>query len=141
MFIKKRRQQKSTLSSSSAASDVYKEQDKDGLIQAELKKYKKPFKKIAKDRKPLAEKLCQQAAFMAVTLADLQAQVNEKGAIINAKNGNGFDTTMENPAQKSYNIMIKNYNATIKTLVGLLPADVETKDDELINFRKRGDPK
>ena len=45
--------------------------------------------------------------------------------------------TTETPAQKTYNTMIKNYNATIKALVDLMPEGAAA-NDELINFvRKR----
>ena len=66
--------------------------------------------------KRTAEKLAERAAFMAVTLDELEQDIAENGAIITAINGNGFEIKQENPAQKSYNATIKNYNSTIMSL-------------------------
>lgn len=106
--------------------------DKQKLIEVDLKKYKKIFEKIDEDKKPFAEKLCQQAAFMGATLKELQEKIDEEGAVIVSINGNGFKTTQEHPAQKSYNTMIRNYNATIKNLLDLLPEN--QNEDELTAF-------
>ena len=106
-------------------------------ISAELRKFKGFCKNLSKDRKNIAIKLCQKAAFMEVTLEDLQDQINKEGAIVEAVNGNGFKVKSENPAQKTYNTMIKNYNATIKSLVDLMPEGASA-NDELIGFIRRG---
>ena len=66
---------------------------------------------------------------MEVTLEELHARVNKEGAIIETINGNGFDVLLENPAQKSYNTMIRNYNTIMKTLAEIIPSAVT--DDEL----------
>ena len=49
--------------------------------------------------------------------------------------GNGFETYSEHPAQKSYNTMIRNYNATLKQLADLAPESPkkESKLLELMN--------
>lgn len=107
--------------------------EKDKLIKKEMSKYKKIFKDIEEDKKPFAEKLYSRAAFMAVTLDELQEKVNREGAVIECKNGNGFVTKAEHPAQKSFNTMIKNYNATIKSLIDLVPNDTK-EGDELLDF-------
>lgn len=106
---------------------------KDDAIKKEIAKYKKIFNKIEEDRKPFAERLYNQAAFMNVTLSELQENIKTEGAVIKTINGNGFETTTEHPAQKSYNTMIKNYNATIKALIDLLPP-AEKESDELLDF-------
>lgn len=113
--------------------DIEKEKE----IKKEISKYKKIFKNVPEDKKPFAEKLYNQAAFMVITLDDLQKKINREGPVITAVNGNGFETTTEHPAQKSYNTMIKNYNSTIKALIDLLP-NSNTEDDELTQFLNRG---
>lgn len=114
-----------------------KEKTKEERIKSELRKFKGFCRNLGKDRKNIAEKLCQKAAFMEVTLEDLQNQINEEGAILEEKNGNGFVVKMENPAQKSYNTMIKNYNAIIKTMADLMPEGAAANDD-LMNFVRKG---
>lgn len=106
--------------------------DKERYIKIEIQRFKKIFKDIEEDKKPFAEKLYTQAAFMSATLNELQEIVKSEGAVITSINGNGFETKMENPAQKSYNVMIRNYNATIKSLIEMLPEGQET--DDLISY-------
>lgn len=113
-------------------------------IRKEKNKLKKIFKDISEDKKKLCENLIQNAAFMAVTLEDLQEKIGTDGAIINAINGNGFKTVQENPAQKSYNTMINRYTAVIKQLQDLLPDNktdtVNRAGEALAQFVARGKP-
>ena len=51
-------------------------------------------------------------------------------------NQTGFEVKAEHPAQKSFNIMIKNYNATIKLLIDLL-SETEDEKDALMEFLER----
>lgn len=96
---------------------------------------KRFFKVLDKDRLEFADKLCQKAAFMDVTLNELQEKVNKEGSVITAINGNGFEVKMDNPAIKAYNIMFKNYSTAMKQLIELLPQGTE-EADELLMFVK-----
>lgn len=100
------------------------ENSKDERIKKELKKLKSLYKELPKNKQKLSEKLIANAAFMAVTLEDLQAVINKKGAILKQKNGNGFTVTQEHPAQKSYNTMIGKYTAVIAKLDEMLPEEI-----------------
>lgn len=112
------------------------EKTKEERIAVELRKFKGFCRNLGRDRKNIAVKLCQKAAFMEVTLEDLQRRINDEGAIIEGKNGNGFIVKLENPAQKSYNAMIKNYNAIIKTLADMMPEGAAA-NDELMKFVRK----
>ena len=65
-------------------------------------------------------------------------------AIITAKNGNGFETVQENPAQKRYNTMITRYCSTIKQLQDLLPNsredNINKAGEALAAFVTKGKP-
>ena len=111
------------------------EKTKEELISAEIRKLKRIFKNLDKDAKTFAEKLIKKAAFMDVTLEELQRKVADEGTIVTAVNGNGFEVTMEHPALKTYNTMIKNYIQTMKQLADFLPEDTEELD-ELTSFIK-----
>ncbi|MEG0430289.1 MAG: hypothetical protein RSB99_03460 [Bacilli bacterium] len=112
--------------------------EKEKQISKEYKKLKKMFKFLDKEKENLADKLCKKAAFMDVTLNDLQEKINEEGYIIEAVNGNGFKIRMDNPAAKGYNTMIKNFNQTIKHLIDLIPEESTESSDKLLEFvRKR----
>lgn len=120
------------------------EQDREKQIKSEVYKLKKIFKDLPDDRKKLAENLIQNAAFMAITLRDLQADIGYRGPVITQVNGNGFETTMENPSQKSYSTLINRYATVIKQLADMLP---DAKEDaihragaDLTAFIKKGKP-
>lgn len=106
--------------------------DKDKMTSNEIEKLMEIYSEIDEDRKPFAERLVKQLVFMSNTLNTLQDKVNSEGAVIESTNGNGFTTYNEHPAQKSYNTMIKNYNATIKALIELIPD--KGNGDELMKF-------
>lgn len=95
--------------------------NKDKQISAEIKKLNKIFTGVSESKKDLCQRLIENAAFMAVTLEELQEKINEEGPIIVAKNGNGFDITQEHPAQKSYVAMMAKYTTVMNQLLNLLP--------------------
>lgn len=118
--------------------------EKEKLIKKEKSRLKRIFKDISEDKKKLCEPLMQNAAFMVVTLEELQKSIADEGAVIKAVNGNGFMTTQENPAQKSYNTMINRYTVIIKQLQDLLPDDkvdtVNKAGEALAAFVAKGKP-
>lgn len=121
------------------------EKTKEQKIKSEITKLKKIYKQIDKDRMVLAVKLIENAAFMTVTLQDLQEQILSEGSIITGTNGNGFETTQENPAQKAYNAMMQRYTPCIKQLTDMLPSskasEAKKAGDALKEFISAGKPK
>lgn len=115
---------------------------KDRRISKEIRKLKKIFERIPENKQELVGHLIENAAFMYVTLEDLQEKVRTEGAVITAVNGNGFETTSEHPAQKSYNTMIARYAGVIKQMTELLPdaeADRASKaGEQLAAFIAKG---
>ena len=100
---------------------------------AGIKNAKKILKIIDENKRSVAEKLFEKAAFMERTLDELQEQIKADGAVIRTTNGNGFEVLSEHPAQKSYNAMIGRYNALMKAIVDMIP-DGKAEDDELMKF-------
>lgn len=111
--------------------EIQKEEE----ISKNFKKLKRIFRFLDKDRRSFAEKLCRKAAFMDVTLDEMQAQITAEGYVVEAVNGNGFRVKMDHPAVKTYNTMIKNYTAVMKQLADLLPEGSE-EADEIMAFMK-----
>ena len=97
--------------------------DKDKLIKKEIKKLNDIFRFLPADKKELCEGLIQNAAFMRITLMELQEDVNEHGAMISCQSGNGFTTIKDNPAQKAYATMISRYTSVIDQLSSYLPSN------------------
>lgn len=111
--------------------------DKTLEIKKEEKKLNTIFKDIPEDKKSLCEGLIKNAAFMYVTLEELQKEINENGAMIKYQSGNGFDTIRDNPAQKAYTTMISRYTGIIDQLNKMLPSDkIMQNNDELLDFLK-----
>lgn len=85
-----------------------------------------------------AKGLIENAAFMAVHLQDLQADLNEHGCVEQYRNGENQYGMKKSAAADMYTTMYKNYIATIKQLADLAPDNVET--DELSLFMRDGGP-
>lgn len=79
------------------------------------------YSDLSEPQQELAQKFVNELFFMDKTLKKLHQIITSEGAITEKTNGNGFKVREENPALKSYNAMIRNYNATLKHLLDLLP--------------------
>ena len=118
--------------------------EQDRRVKEEVERLKKIFKDLELDEKKMkaAESLIENAAFMAVTLKDLQDAINENGVISEYKNGENQWGTKQSDEVKTYNQMIKNHSSLIKQLTNLLPENKGPKggDDKFIKFvESRGD--
>lgn len=67
--------------------------------------------------------LLQNAAFMKVTLEDLQEVINANGVTEEYQNGANQKGVKQSAALQSYNSLIKNYGNVIKMLSNLLPPE------------------
>lgn len=117
---------------------------KESRIKKEKNKIKKMLAEVSESKIKLNEKLIENVAFMAVTLEDMQVQINEEGSVIVAKNGNGFDITQEHPAQKAYVAMMAKYTTAMNQLVSLLPNSkqdsAQKAGEKLAKFVANGRP-
>lgn len=102
----------------------------------ELKKLKKIFKNIPKDKKNLVQKLIESAAFMSVELTKLENYISVNGVSETYQNGENQYGTKTSTEASVYNTMIINYTSIIKQLCELLPEGLPaTKEgNALMNF-------
>lgn len=91
-------------------------------ISAEMKRLSKIFKNIEPDKRNLCASLIQNAAFMAISLQDLQEQIKADGWIEEYQNGENQHGKKPGSASQVYTKLISNYNAVIRELVKLLPS-------------------
>lgn len=98
-----------------------KEKQRLARIAAQKSKLTRHFSKIEPKTKKMVASLIENAAFMIVTLEDLQADVNLKGIISEYKNGANQFGTKKSPQIEVYNAMIKNHMSIMKQLTDLLP--------------------
>ncbi len=114
------------------------ELSKDKRIKKEIAKLKRLYKNLPKDKLSAIASLIQNAAFMAVTLEDLQAAINENGCISTYQNGENQWGTKKSPEADVYNTMIKNYSQVIRQITEMLPKEEQGAiKDELIDFLKK----
>lgn len=115
-----------------------KELSKEEKVKKEVSRIKRVFKDMPKDRKDTAMSLIRNAAFMTVTLDELQEEINEKGVVSHYQNGENQWGTKKSPEVEVYNTMIKNHMGVIKQLCDLLPDGDARKaaTDELMEFVK-----
>ena len=71
---------------------------------------------------------------MQITLAELAERIRTEGAVITAKNGNGFDILQENPAKKTYDAMVGRINSVIASLDKIASKESKGTSDELMDF-------
>lgn len=90
-------------------------------IKAEIKRLTKIFANIDEDKRDLCEQLVQNAAFMAVSLRDLQEQIKIDGWVEDYQNGANQKGRKTGSAAVLYTKLINNYRQTIGDLCKLLP--------------------
>ncbi len=99
------------------------EQTKEKRIAKELNRISKFFEEVDANQKAIVKPLLQNAAFMKVTLEDLQEIINAEGVTDQYQNGANQYGVKQSATLQSYNSLIKNYASVIKTLAQLLPPE------------------
>jgi predicted transcriptional regulator len=113
--------------------------NKKDKIADEVKRISGIFATLDAKTKAAVGPLIQNAAFMAVTLQELQEVINEKGVVETYQNGANQHGVKKSSNVEVYNIMVKNYSSIMKQLTDLLPKDkgpAGVKDD-FDDFRAR----
>ena len=105
-------------------------QEKDKRIKKEFNRLKSLYKKMPKDTMTVVESLLRNAAFMAVTLHDLQEHINLHGTTDRYQNGENQWGYKKSPQVEIHIAMTKNHNATMKQLADLLPKQLPKPDDD-----------
>lgn len=100
-----------------------KEFAKEDEIKKEIRKYNALYKDVDKNIKKTFQSLVQNAAFMAITLRELQDKLNKDGLVCEYQNGENQWGTKKSPEVDIYNTMVKNYISCIKQLADFLPKD------------------
>lgn len=98
-----------------------KEQTREQRIKAEKRRLAKLCEELPDGKRAIALPLVEQAAFLRITLDDLQVEINEAGCVEeyqNGRNQSGFKVTA---ALQAYNSTVKNYAAVCERLDRILP--------------------
>ena len=110
------------------------EEEKNKRIRSEVSKLKKFYKELPANKLFLAQRLIDRAAFQKVTLEDLEKEINENGCTEIYQNGEKQSGVKQSAAISAYNAMYKNYQATLRDLAAMVPAEVKTS--RLAEFMK-----
>ena len=95
-----------------------KDLTKEEKIKREFSRLKRIFKDLDKNKLQTVESLIKNAAFMAVSLEELQEIINEEGYTVEYQNG-----ANQSDAVKTHIAMTKNHAAIIKQLCDLVPPE------------------
>lgn len=96
---------------------------KDEKIKKEVRRLKKIFADLDKNKLQTVQNLIENAAFMSVTLEELQEKINAEGCTCEYQNGANQYGTKKSPEVEIHLAMTKNYTAVIKQLVDLVPPE------------------
>lgn len=107
---------------------------KEERIKKEIVRLTKVFAGLNKEKKQIALKLINNAAFIAITLEDLQASINANGTIEEYKHGANQHGLKANPDVNTYNSLVKNFKDIMKQLNDLLPKGEQPESDGFDDF-------
>lgn len=102
-------------------SNNFEELDRNKRIKKEFQRIIIFFEELDENKKAVINPLVQNAAFMRVTLDDLQKIISEQGPVEHYQNGANQFGLKQSAALQSYNALVKNYASVIKTISGFLP--------------------
>lgn len=109
--------------------------EKEKLILAEERRLRRIFSKIEKKKKATIDGLIQRAAFMRISLDELEQDINICGLTELFQQGDQEPYKRKRPEADLYNTMNTGYQKIIKQLTDLLPKEEAAKvDDGFNNF-------
>ena len=121
----------------------YEGKSKDEIIKAEKRKLAGIYTRLDKKTKKAVDSLVDEAAFMAASLHELRATINEKGYVEEYQNGANQKGIKKCSEVEIYNTMIKNYSSVVKQLTDLIPKKQENTGEHSDGFddfvNNRGD--
>ncbi len=99
-----------------------KEYTREEKVQREIKKFRKVFKDLDSNKMQVVTPLIENAAFMSVSLKELEAIINKDGYTSEYQNGEHQKGTKQSDEVKTHIAMSKNLATAIKTLADIAPA-------------------
>mgnify|MGYP004456889519 CR=1 FL=1 len=113
--------------------------NKESLILGKVAELRRTYKGIDESRKKNAEMLIPNAAFMCVSMMELENIINKKGYSEEYQNGANQKGVKKCSEVETYNNFAKNYLSYIKQLDDMLQKSGDpNKDDELTKFLTGG---
>lgn len=108
-----------------------KELIKTERISKEERRLKRYYKNLQVDKKAITDGLIRRAAYMRVTLEDMEIDLDTNGFYeLFSQSENQDPYERERPVARQYQTMNKNYQSIIKQLSDLLPREAPKKEDD-----------
>ena len=114
--------------------NIYTDEEKSQKIKKVQKKLEKLFKNSDEKDKKLIRGLTERAAFMEVTLQELEEDIKKEGCIEEYQNGANQKGVKKSSKVEVYNTMSKNYASIIKQLQEMLNRQKAVSGDEFTDF-------
>ena len=95
--------------------------DKEARIKKEVKRLKAVFKDLDANKLKTVDALIKRAAFITVSLEDLEDELNEYGWTETYTNGKNQEGVKKAAAAEAHISLTKNLNAIMKQLLDLVP--------------------
>ena len=110
-------------------------------IDAKRRELEEVFADLSDEQKKIAGDLIAQAAFLSVTLEDLNEQISAEGCVESYTNGKNQGGRKISSAAKAYTNLIGKYSAITSKLLQLAPAGRgakrETPEDKLREYQEK----
>ena len=108
----------------------YIEKEKQKRIKIEIKRLESIYKDLSKNTKKLVKTLIETAAFLSVSLEDLQNHINLEGVICTYQNGENQWGTKKSPEVEVHLSMTKNLTQIMKQLTDLIPKELPKQEGD-----------
>lgn len=93
-------------------------------VASEYRRISKALEAIPEDKRNVAKKLMEEAAYLTQIIADSRAEIDNNGIIETYQNGENQSGRKKNPAVEIYDRAVNSYSKIIKQLTDLLPDTV-----------------
>lgn len=100
------------------------EKTRDQKIATEYRRISRALKSIPEDKRNVAKKLMEEAAYMTQVIADSREEIDKNGIIEIYQNGENQSGRKKNPAVEIYDRTVNSYSKIIKQLTDLMPDSV-----------------
>lgn len=94
----------------------------------DIQRIQKLFSDTDSERNSLGLALLEELKFTLQTLKKLKADIRKNGVVVEMPQGN-YSIKRANPALQSYNVLIKNYQSLVKSIMDMLPQETPDLDD------------
>lgn len=100
------------------------EKTREQKIASEYRRISKALDSIPEDKRTVAKKLMEEAAYLTQIIADSREEIDKKGIIETYQNGANQSGRKKNPAVEIYDRAVNSYSKIIKQLTDMLPDTV-----------------